>query len=193
LEDIKKLLSAPDYDRGRAFANHLSALHEKRERLDSLILNVTKSITALKGETIMADQEKFEGFKQKLIDENELNYGDEIRKRFGTAVVDASNAKIKGMSEEQWQRAQALSAEINEVIKKALEQGDPASETAQKACDLHRQWLCMFWADGTYSKEAHKGLAEGYVADERFKKYYDSIADGAAVFLRDAINIYCSQ
>jgi hypothetical protein len=29
-----------------------------------------------------------------------------------------------------------------------------------------------------------------YVDDERFKKYYDSIAEGCAEFLRDAINYY---
>ncbi|MCL2080278.1 MAG: TipAS antibiotic-recognition domain-containing protein [Oscillospiraceae bacterium] len=104
-----------------------------------------------------------------------------------------SNKKIKGMREEQWQKSQELSAEINETLKTALKFGDPDSEMAQKACDLHRQWLCMFWEDGTYSKKAHKGLAETYVADERFKKYYDAIADGAAVFLRDSIIIYCQE
>ena len=57
-----------------------------------------------------------------------------------------------------------------------------------KAADLHRQWLSYTWAD--YSKEAHAGLADMYVADERFKAYYDKIKVGAAEFLRDAIKIY---
>ena len=70
-------------------------------------------------------------------------------------------------------------------------QGNPASEAAQKACDLHRQWLCMFWTDVTYSKEAHKALGEGYVADERFRTYYDAIAEGCAIFFKDALSIYC--
>ena len=37
------------------------------------------------------------------------------------------------------------------------------------------------------------GLGEMYVADERFKAYYDKIAPGCAEFLRDAINIYCGE
>lgn len=82
---------------------------------------------------------------------------------------------------------------INELLKEAFEEGNPAGELAQEACDLHRQWLCVFWKDGTYSKEAHKGLAEMYVADERFKAYYDSIEAGCAEFLRDAIRIYCEE
>jgi hypothetical protein len=71
-----------------------------------------------------------------------------------------------------------------------MKTNNPACELALEVCALHREWLCMFWKDGTYSKEAHKSLAEMYVADERFKAYYDKIADGATVFLRDAINIY---
>ena len=65
-------------------------------------------------------------------------------------------------------------------------------EDAHRAADLHRQWLCEFWKDGTYSKAAHLGLAEMYVADDRFKAYYEAVAPGAAEFLRDAIKAYCA-
>jgi DNA-binding transcriptional MerR regulator len=191
LEDIRDIVSAPGFDSEKTLENHLSALLAKRNQLDMLIANVTKTISVRKGETNMSDREKFEGFKQKLIDENEQKYGDEIREEFGVAAVDASNAKLNGMTAEQWENTQRLSEEISETLKTAFEQGDPASETAQKACDLHRQWLCMFWKDGAYSKESHKGLGEMYVADERFKAYYDGITVGCAEFLRDALNIYC--
>ena len=45
----------------------------------------------------MSNKEKFEGFKQKMIDENEKQYGKEIREKFGDAVVEASNAKMMGL------------------------------------------------------------------------------------------------
>jgi hypothetical protein len=32
-----------------------------------------------------------------------------------------------------------------------------------------------------------------YVCDERFKAYYDSIAPGCAEFLRDALEVYCTN
>lgn len=193
LDEIKKLLFSPDFDREKSLLNHLSALQQKKIQIETLIENVSKTIDSLKGDTIMNDNEKFKGFKQKMIADNEQNYGKEIRKLYGDEAVNASDVKLKGMSEEQWQKAQKLSAEINETLKKAIKQGNPASETAQKVCDLHRQWLCTFWKDGTYSKEAHNGLGEMYITDERFKKYYDDISDGAAVFLRDALNIYCAK
>ena len=78
LDDIKNLLSASDFDKERAFEDHLTELNKKKERLDLLICNITKSIAAMKGEIFMSDNEKFEGFKQKLIDKNERKYGDAI-------------------------------------------------------------------------------------------------------------------
>ncbi len=48
LEEIKSLLTAPDYDRKIALQSHLAALTEKRERLDLLIQNVGKTIDLLR-------------------------------------------------------------------------------------------------------------------------------------------------
>ena len=190
LEEIKKLMSAPDYDREQAFISHLAELHIKRERIDTLINNVAKSIAAMKGETTMSDQEKFEGLKQSLIDENERKYGAEIREKYGDAAVDESNAKLKGLTQEQYDEGERLRIEMETALKVAFDDGDPAGELAQKACDLHRQWLCVFYPK--YSKEYHMGLGEMYVADERFRANYDKLAPGCTEFLRDAINTYCS-
>jgi len=189
LEDIRDIVTSPDYDAGKTLENHLTALLAKRNQLDLLIANVKKTISTSEGETIMSDKEKFEGFKQKLIDENENNYGDEIRTKYGDDVVNSSNAKVKGMTPEQYAESERLRQETDDTLKAAFEMGDPAGALAQKACELHKKWLCFFY--DKYSKDYHKGLAEMYVADERFKAYYDKIAQGCAEFLRDAINIYC--
>jgi len=190
LDDIKKLLIAPNFDCKNAFLSHLAELHIKRERLDMLIKNVSKSIAAMEGATTMTDKEKFEGFKQNIIDENEQKYGAEIREKYGNQAMDDSNARIKGLSQKQYKEGEHIRLAVEEALKFALETGDPAGEQAQKACDLHRRWLCIF-APGYYSKEYYKSLGEMYVADERFKAYYDKIAIGGAEFLRDAINVYC--
>lgn len=190
LDEIKILLTAPDFDRAQAFSNHLTALHHKRERLDELIINVSKSIAAMKGEITMSDKEKFEGFKQKLIDDNETKYGAEIREKYGDLAIDESNARLKGMTKEQYGEGERLRLEFEEILKAAFETGDPSGELAQKAVDLHRQWLCVFYPK--YSKEYHKGLGEMYVADERFRANYDKLAPGCTEFLRDAINVYCA-
>jgi len=191
LESIKKLLSASGFDREKTFIAYLTELKAKRKRLDTLIQNVTKSISAMKGEISMTDIEKFEGFKQSLIDENEQKYGAEIREKFGDQAIKDSNATIKSLTKEQYEKSEHLRLALEETLKAAFDTGDPAGELAQKACDIHRQWLSIFYPN--YSNEYHIGLGEMYVADARFKANYDKLAPGCTEFLRDAINFYCQS
>ena len=139
----------------------------------------------------MSDIEKFEGLKQNLIDENEKKYGEEIRSKYGDKMVEESNQYLKNMPKEQYDESIRLNQEFEQVIGEALKTGDPAGELAQKACDLHRQWLMIFYPG--YSKEYHKGLGEMYFCDERFKANYEKIAPGCTEFLRDAIMIYTRE
>lgn len=136
----------------------------------------------------MADKEKFEGFKQKMIDDNEKKYGEEIRKKYGNEAINKSNTKVKNMSQEQYKAVTGLEQQVKETLAQAFATGDPAGELAQRAAELHKQWLTFYWSE--YSKEAHAGLAQMYVDDERFKSYYDKMQPGIAEFLRDAIRIY---
>ena len=139
----------------------------------------------------MSNREKFEGFKQALIDENEREYGAEIRAKYGDKAIDESNAAIKGLTEELYDEGEKLRIEFEETLKAAADSGNPAGKLAQKACDLHRQWLCIYYP--AYSKAYHVGLGEMYVADERFKQVYEKLAAGCTEFLRDAICIYCKK
>jgi DNA-binding transcriptional MerR regulator len=189
LRDIAGIVNGRSFDRMQALSGHLEALKAKRRTLDALIRNVEKTISAGKGGTKMTDKEKFEGFKDELIKQNEETYGKEARGKYGDDIVDASNKKIKGMTPQHYEEVERLSAELNETLKAAYLTGDPAGELAQKACGLHKRWLMFFW--DSYSREAHMGLAQMYVDDERFSAYYDRIAPGCARFLRDAIMIYC--
>ena len=152
-------------------------------------VSTTKSIAAMKGGVEMTDTEKFEGFKQSLIDENERMYGAEVREKYGEQAIADSNAKLMGLSKDQYDDGERLRLAMEEALSAAFGTGDPAGELAQKACDLHRQWLCLYYPK--YSKEYHQGLGEMYVADERFRANYDKLAPGCTEFLRDAINIYC--
>lgn len=192
LKEIAGILKDPGFNCEQALENHLSALLLKKMQLEKLIGNVEKTIRTMKGETVMSDKEKFEGFKDELIQKNEAKYGKEIRKKYGDHVVDASNAKVKGMTPEKMQEAESLRVQIENTLAEAFAAGDPAGDLAQKVCGLHKQWLCCYWPDGMYSKEAHKGLADMYVLDERFKANYEKIAPGCTEFLRDAIHIYCA-
>jgi DNA-binding transcriptional MerR regulator len=188
LDQIKEIVTDPSFDAARALKEHRAQLLDRRKQLDQLIANVEKTIAGNEGRITMTDQEKFEGFKQKLIDENERKYGKEIREKYGDSTVNQSNDKLKNMTQEKYDEATRLANEVTTILSEAFETRDPAGELAQKAAELHRQWLMHYWND--YSKEAHAGLAQMYVDDERFKAYYDAQQPGTAEFLRDAIHIY---
>ncbi|WP_318245351.1 TipAS antibiotic-recognition domain-containing protein [Paenibacillus gallinarum] len=140
----------------------------------------------------MQDKEKFEGLKAERIRENERNYGAEIREKYGDREIDESNARLRGISEQDYHQMQTLEAEIIDSLKKALETNSPSSEEAEQIVQKHKQWLMYSWS--TFSKEAYQHLADMYVADARFTSYYDDKAGpGAAQFLRDAIHHYVNK
>jgi len=188
LETIKDILASDTFDKGSALRQHRVELLAKRDQLDLLIANVEKSINYQEGKVNMMDKEKFEGFKQKLVDDNEKKYGKEIRENYGDEAVNTSNMSMMNMTKEQYEEFEKLSTDVIETFKKAYATGDPAGELAMEGADLHRRWLNFTW--GNYSKEAHAGVAQMYVDDERFTKFYDQHQPGLAKFLRDAVYIY---
>ncbi|MGL5352117.1 MAG: MerR family transcriptional regulator [Clostridium sp.] len=188
LNDIKNIIDDPLFNGADALESHRKNLLEKRAQLDLLIENVSKTIESKNGVINMSNKDKFKGFKEKIVSDNEKKYGKEIRSKYGDEAINKSNEKIRGMSEETYNEVTKLEIEIRETLALAFETKDPAGELAQKAVELHKKWISHYW--GTYSKEAHAGLGQMYVDDERFTAYYDKENKGTAKFLRDAILIY---
>jgi DNA-binding transcriptional MerR regulator len=188
LDRIKEIVTDPSFNPANALREHLEQLLVKRNQLDLVIANVENTIAYNEGKIKMTDKEKFEGFKQKMIEDNEKKYGEEIRAKYGEAAVNKSNAKLQNMTQEDYNEVTRLANEMKAILTEAFKIGDPAGSMAQKAADLHKQWLTYYWSD--YSKEAHASLAQMYVDDDRFRAHYDEQQPGTAVFLRDAIHIY---
>ncbi len=186
LKEIARIVQADDFDRLRALEGHLSALYTQQAQTAALIATVQKTIRSLKGETAMTDMEKFEAFKHRIVQQNEQRYGAEVRAKYGDAQADAANAKLLGMTEADYERFEALKTEVQQALESAVQAGDdPAGPAGERIVRLHKTWLGMTWK--AYTAEAHRALAEGYTADERFTAYYDRNVPGCAQFLCDAV------
>lgn len=182
LEAVREILDAPGFDR-------VAALEARRRRLDALILTVEKTIEEAKGGTQMSDKEKFEAFKRQAVEANEEQYGREIREQYGPEAVEASNARLLSMTEEEHGQWKALEAEILSALAAAVRAKEaPAGPEGRRIAELHRRWLSYTWAK--YTPQAHRGVAELYTADQRFTAYYDQEVPGCAAFLRDAVQAY---
>jgi len=191
LSAIREILSSPSFEKLSALQSHRKLLLSKKERLERLIDNVEASIAAAEGGKIMSDREKFEAFKENLIAENEEKYGAEVREKYGDEAMEKSNARLRDMTKEEFGKIEDITRKVLETLKKAMENGDPYSEKAQEAADLHRQFL-SFYSDG-YSKEYHRQMADMYVADRRFAAYYEKAGPDAAAFLQKAVYAYTEK
>ncbi len=189
LDTIRTILCDPQFNREQALLEQREALLQERGRLDRMIVTIEKTIAQAKGGEPVTDAQKFEGFKKDLIAENERNYGAEIRSRYGAETVDASNARMMNLTQAQYAEMQEKSAEIQCLLEQAVRDGeDPTGETGKRVAQLHREWLGYTW--GHYSREAHIGLGEMYVADGRFTAHYDAKVPGCAMFLCEAIRAH---
>lgn len=186
LAQIKACLDDPSFDRLAALREHLSALEAERARLTKLIRSVKATIGAEERNEIMNDEQKFEAFKERAVTHNEETYGAEIRSRYGDAAMDEANAAVMHLTREQYQVWTELGQKIREGLEAALREGaSPAGEAGKELTALHRRWLTL--SGMQYDPEKHRGIAELYVADERFTGYYDRTVPGCARFLRDAV------
>lgn len=186
LTEIGDILDAPDFDRQGALQSHLSALRQRREQLNALIRTVEQTLLNEKGEILMSDREKFEGFKRKLVEENDRLHGAEAREKYGAGPVEAAKKNMMGLPLEKFQRWQALDRELRSDLAMAVQTGEePAGAEGGRLAKLHREWLEILMPDCDDARQA--GIAELYMADERFTAYYDGEIPGCARFLRDAV------
>jgi DNA-binding transcriptional MerR regulator len=189
VRDVAPLLSCSPEERRAAFSAHLLGLRAERERLDALIETVERTLDHEEGGRPMTDEEKFEGLKHQLVEDNERRFGAEVRERFGDEAAEKGGGRVRDMGQEDYRRWRGLEGRILDELACAVRDGaDPAGEAGARLCEIHRDWLGFTWP--SCSAEAHRGLAESYVADERFRAYYDRAADGAATWLRDAIRAH---
>lgn len=188
LEKIKSIVNSKEFDCIKALHEHKENLLEKQKQIQKLLNNVDKTLLSLEGGDNMSDKEKFEGFKNDIIQKNEEKYGKEIRDKYGDKKVDESNKKFGKLTEEEYKESERIRIEINEKLLEAMKTNDISSELAKEVVRLHKEWLEYF---GDYSSEMHLNLGQMYVDDQRFTKYYDeNVKPGAAKFLSMAIGAF---
>lgn len=192
LEEIGRIVHAPDFDRLTALCAQRDRLCAEQARLSRLLTAVEQTIRHERGEYMMKDSEKFEAFKQDIVAQNEAVYGAEVREKYGDASVDASNQKLLGLTAEEYQTFVDLQEEVLHQLGEAVRAGaDPYGETGREITDLHRRWLSFSIAD--YSAQVHAGIALMYTADERFTAYYDRETPGCAQFLCEAVTYWAGR
>ena len=192
LEQIKQVMQTSPETQYQVLRNQRSKLVAQEQYLDDLIRNLDKTLATMKGEAQMTDTEKFATLKKEMINKNEKQYGAEIREKYGDAQIDLSNEKFSSLSENELAHFKKLSAEILTELKNFDNTAGVKQDAAKHLFDLHKEYLLTIWPKGQYSAEAHKNLAQMYVFDPRFSKYYEEATGNpdAAKILKAIIDYY---
>lgn len=192
MKKIHSILYDSDFDRFRALQEHLDSLEKQQKKIQNLIQTVKATMASMKGEIRMNDKEKFDAFKQTMIEEYEMTYAEEAREKYGEEEVDSYIQKISDMSWERYQYFDEIGRKILKDLKEAVKaEANPESEMGRQIVLLHRNWLECDWKE--YTKQTHKAIVKLYLEDQRFRNYYDKEQQGCTKFLSEAVNYWLDK
>lgn len=180
LAEIRDLLDDPGYDRLDALERQRSMVELEIERLGALAKAVDTAIAAHRNGTRLEETSMFEGF-------DASEYEDEARERWGhTEAYQESMRRTQSYGEGDWAEIRRESEQIVRELVSLLRAGQPADgEAARMVAERHRRHISRWFYP--CSPQMHRGLAEMYVADERFRRNYEREAEGLAAYFHDAI------
>ena len=185
LEEIKVMISRPDFDTVKALEEHRVSLQRRVARLERLIQTVDDSLLHMKGLKEMSHKQLFTAFS----DEEQEKYAREAEKMYDPAIVNESNRKFNRLSAGEKQRIFDEGNQIYADMVAAMPNGAGSPE-AQAIVERWRTHMDYFW---TPKLEQLMGLAEMYNSDARFKVNFDKIDVRLAEFMREAVGEYVKR
>ena len=175
-------------DSGAGTDDHLRRQHRLlREQIDhrrDLLAAIEKEMEARAMGISLTPEEQFEIFGT---DKVGGDWAEEAEQRWGdTEAWRQSQARTAATTKQDWAEIKAETDANEAAFAEAMRAGEPVdSAHVQQLVEAHRAGICRFW---DCSPEAHRNLAEMYVADERFRKHYDDVAPGLAEYIHRSIS-----
>ncbi|WP_405586807.1 MerR family transcriptional regulator [Streptomyces sp. NBC_01092] len=183
LEEVAALLDDPAADPREHLRRQHELLTARIEKLRKMAEAVEHAMEARKMGINLTPEERFEVFG----DNDPEQYAEETEQRWGnTEAYAESQRRAASYTKEDWKRMQAEAAEWGErYVALVAADEPPTGERAMDLAEEHRQHIGTWFYECGY--EMHQCLAEMYVADERFKAFYNTMRPGLAEHLRAAI------
>jgi MerR family transcriptional regulator, thiopeptide resistance regulator len=183
LEEIATILDDPAADARSHLLRQHELLTERIAKLQKMVNAIEFAMEASKVGINLTPEERFEVFG----DFNPDDYTEEVEQRWGgTDAYKESARRVARYTKADWQRIKEQSEDWGRRIAAVMESGAAAdSPQAKELAEEHRQHISQWYYECSY--EIQKGLAEMYLADERFMATYEAIKPGLTRFLHDAI------
>jgi DNA-binding transcriptional MerR regulator len=177
-------------DDAQALLGHLHWLQQEKDRLDRQIASVETTILSMEGGEQLMAEEMFDGF-------DHTQYKDEVEQRWGKKAYADSDAWWRSKSAAEQAEFKNFAAELGFDWMVAATSGIAVdSDEAQALAKRQADWLGGIpgtpgGSTGRPSKDYFVGLADMYVADERFAANYGGAEN--ATFVRDAMKLYAAR
>jgi MerR family transcriptional regulator, thiopeptide resistance regulator len=184
LEDIARILADPGQDELAHLRQQHRLLREQISRRQGMLAAIEKELEAGKMGIALTPEKQFEIFGT---DKVSGEWAEEAQRRWGdTDAWAQSQRRAAAYTKQDWIDIGAEATAINRDFLAAMTAGTPADDPrATAVAERHRQHIGRWFYDCSY--DLHRGLAELYLADERFGKNYDDIAPGLARYVHDAM------
>ena len=166
-------------DETSALHAHLEWLRAESERLDRQIASVERTITSIeKGVPLMA-RDMFDGF-------DHTQYKEEVEARWGAGAYADSDRWWRGLGIAGQQAFRDEHVAIAAAWAELHATGAPIDgPEALALARRHHAWIAVGWGSRPPNADELAGLADMYVADERFAANYGGTQ--GATYVRDAL------
>ena len=128
-----------------------------------------------------------------VFNNNEIEmYKTEVKEKWGnTSAYKEHTEKTKNYSKHKWDSLAEDMDHIMAEFAKCMYELEADSKEAQELVKTLQNHITENYY--TCTNEILAGLGKMYVADERFKSNIDKHGAGTAVFVSEAIEVYCSK
>ncbi|MEW5809401.1 MAG: MerR family transcriptional regulator [Actinomycetota bacterium] len=183
LDEIRAVLDDPSTDIPAVLAHQHALLTAQAKQLADTITAVEELMTAHRKGIQLSAEEQVEVFGSTPFDEE---YAAEAEERWGhTDAWAQSQQRVSSFTKQDWIDIKAEDDALLADLAAAKRAGVAVdSPQARELRARHRASIDRFY---DCSDEMHTCLAQMYVADERFTRYYDDVEPGLAQFLHDII------
>jgi DNA-binding transcriptional MerR regulator len=182
LEDIRRSLDDPGFDRRAALLAQREQLRTRVHRTTAMVDAIDRALALVQETDPMNIDMKqlFDGFDPE-------QHEDEARERWGgTDAYAASKRRTRSYSRADWERLHAEQAAVYADAAAALAAGTAAdADAAMAIAERHRLSIDRWFYPCSHAM--HRGLADMYEADERFAANIDKHGAGLTAYLAAAI------
>jgi DNA-binding transcriptional MerR regulator len=192
LEDIRRLLDAPGFDRVAALKAHRAKLAADARRYRRLVRTIDETLAALEGATTMDDKAMYQGFDPEKQAQHEAwlvdRYGGEMQQR-----IDEARQQMRGWKQADFDRMMVEAEAIEAALAKALADGLPADSTTVQ--DLMRRqcaWVGASW-NRPPTRDAFIGLGRLYQENPDFRARYEGRAAGLTDYIVEAMRVLAER